>query len=90
MYDAYERRRDLAFEESLAQAVDRALYVEWDPDVNLLYVWKGGTTVNVFTLTGKNVDAWMLDEAAFGPVSNDDRLELVQASIRDRVNPVEA
>jgi hypothetical protein len=45
----------------LAEVVDEARYVKFDPAEEVLYVWKGRDTVNVYGVAGQEVDAFMLE-----------------------------
>jgi hypothetical protein len=46
---------------ALAERLDEARFVKFDPLYELLFVWKGRDTINVYNLAGREVDAFMLE-----------------------------
>ena len=46
---------------NILQAVDGAHFVRADPDTELLFVWHGGTIVNIYCCTtGRNIDCFTI------------------------------
>lgn len=69
---------------ALADAFNQALFVRCDSDLEIAYVWHGGTTINVYSLRDFTcVDYWIMSN--LDGVSNLDGLKAVMASVYDAI-----
>lgn len=65
---------------AIAMAVDGAHFVSLSEFLGVLYVWKGGSTVNVYSLnSGDCVDCFTLDAP-----SREDVHDAIQSHSKDR------
>jgi hypothetical protein len=61
------------------QSIDGAKWVKYDEETLLIFVWRGGHTVNIFSTFGECVDMYMT-----GGFQNDDvTLDRIQDSIEE-------
>jgi hypothetical protein len=67
--------------EYTARGLHQARWVEYDEEMELLYAWHGGHTVNVWTLGGMNVDVF----SAGSFEQNEATLEEIKRAISDHM-----
>jgi len=66
----------------LAERLDGARLVRWDPISNLILVWFGGHGVHAFTVGGKEVAYWNTGDAAQINAAVED----IEASMEERID----
>jgi hypothetical protein len=66
-----------SYEPTLAEALDEALWVKAEPNLQLVWAWFGGTMVHIYTFNGVEVDVFSFMEKP--------ALEEVQETIRERI-----
>jgi len=67
---------------SLCHALHEALYVHIEEDMRVLFVWKGGTYINLYDFEGRAIDAFSRD---FGD-RNIPTLEEAKEMIQDHLS----